>query len=100
MGNHLVLFAFEDETDVARVLMGEPWLFDKHLMALREIERGEAIQSLTFDTTCFWVQIHDLPVGCMSVLTAKGIGSVIRNVLESEEDEVNMGGGGVSITYN
>jgi len=92
MGNHLVLFAFKDETDVAKVLMGEPWSFDKHLVALQETKRGEAIQSLEFDSTCFWVQIHDFPVGCMLVSTAKGIGSVIGTVVESDEDEVNMGG--------
>ena len=56
MGNHLVLFVFKDETDVANVLMGEPWSFDKHLVALQETKRDEAIQSLEFDSACFWVQ--------------------------------------------
>lgn len=50
MGNHLVLFVFKDETDVANVLMGEPWSFDKHLVALQETKRDEAIQSLEFDS--------------------------------------------------
>ena len=50
MGNHLVLFVFKDETDVANVLMGEPWSFDKHLVALHETKRDEAIQSLEFDS--------------------------------------------------
>ena len=34
MGNHLVLFTFEDESDVVKVLQGEPWSFDKYLVSL------------------------------------------------------------------
>lgn len=34
MGNHLVLFSFSDESDVARVMQGEPLSFDKHLVAI------------------------------------------------------------------
>lgn len=29
--NHVVLFVFQTDTDVERVLMNEPWSFDKHL---------------------------------------------------------------------
>uniref|UniRef100_A0A7N2LI42 DUF4283 domain-containing protein n=1 Tax=Quercus lobata TaxID=97700 RepID=A0A7N2LI42_QUELO len=42
-GNNLVLIAFELEADVEKVLQGEPWTFDRHLVVL---QRGidDAIQ--------------------------------------------------------
>ena len=35
MGNHRVLFVFLDKRDVDQVIGGEPWTFDKHLVALK-----------------------------------------------------------------
>ena len=55
MGNHLVIFSFFDSSDVARVMQGEPWSFDKHLVAIRPMERHEDITSVDFSRTCFWV---------------------------------------------
>ena len=34
MGDHRVLFVFSDESDIDKVLLGEPWSFDKNLVAL------------------------------------------------------------------
>ena len=34
MGNHVVLFTFEDAVDAERVIMGEPWSYDKFLVSL------------------------------------------------------------------
>ena len=33
-GNNKVLFDFEFEVDAVKVLMGEPWTFDRHLVVL------------------------------------------------------------------
>lgn len=33
-GNNIVLFEFEFEADVVKVLLGEPWSFDRHLVVL------------------------------------------------------------------
>ena len=34
VGNHVVLFVFEDSVDAERVIMGEPWSYDKFLVSL------------------------------------------------------------------
>ena len=55
MGNHRVLFMFAIEEDVVRVMQGEPWSFDKHLVALKRVEKTTPIQNVIFDRTSFWI---------------------------------------------
>ncbi|KAK7838186.1 uncharacterized protein CFP56_020146 [Quercus suber] len=87
MGNHLVLFSFFDSSDVARVMEGEPWSFDKHLVAIKPMERSEDITSLDFSRTCFWVQLHGPSIGRMSHNTALEICSVVGEVKHSASGE-------------
>ena len=70
MGDHKVLFAFPEESDIDKVLQGEPWTFDRHLVALQRMERSDAIRSLGFNSTSFSVQVHNLPVGSFSLEVA------------------------------
>ena len=37
MGDHRVLFIFTKDSDVDKVLAGEPWSFDKNLVALKRV---------------------------------------------------------------
>ena len=53
MGNHVVLFVFSDKMDADKVLLGEPWSYDKHLVALRRMEKKVAVKDLVFDQTFF-----------------------------------------------
>ena len=53
MGNHWVMFVFANEEDVVRVMQGEPWSFDKHLVALKRVEKNTPIQNVIFDRTSF-----------------------------------------------
>lgn len=62
MGEKKVLFQFEDEKDLDRVLLLGPWSFDKHLVVLHKLGEGEAINKLKFRRALFWVQIHGLPI--------------------------------------
>ena len=82
VGNHVVLFLFSDKLDVDRVLLGEPWSYDKHLVSLCRMEKNAAVKDLVFDKTSFWVQIHDLPVGEMNPKAAAKIGKVCGQVYQ------------------
>lgn len=38
VGSHTILFVFEVESDAERVLVMEPWTFDKHLVLLQKYD--------------------------------------------------------------
>ena len=46
MGNHVVLFFFSDGSDVDRVLLGEPWSYNKYLVSLCKLEKIVAVRDL------------------------------------------------------
>ena len=92
MGDHMILFVFPEEADIDRVLEGEPWSFDRHLVVLQRIDRDVAIRSLDFSITRFWIQVHDLPVGNFSLELEKKIGSVAGKVENKMTDEGDQHG--------
>ena len=86
MGNHKVLLEFSDPSDVDRVLKGEPWSFDKYLVALKRVSKQTNVRSLVFDKARLWVQVHNLPIGSFSMVVAKDIASIVGVVDESKTD--------------
>ena len=84
MGDHCVLFVFSEQSDVDRVLAGS---FDNNLVALKRIRRQSKMKGLVFDSTCFWIQVHDLPINSLKLQVAQNIVSVAGEV-------IHMGGGG------
>ena len=55
-GDHKVLFIFENELHVKRILVSELWSFDKHLVVLQWNE-DVPLRDLKFDHATFWVQV-------------------------------------------
>lgn len=53
VGNNKVLFDFKFEVDVGKVLMGELWTFDRHLVVLECYDSSTPVQSLHLRTTSF-----------------------------------------------
>uniref|UniRef100_A0A2N9J884 Reverse transcriptase domain-containing protein n=1 Tax=Fagus sylvatica TaxID=28930 RepID=A0A2N9J884_FAGSY len=66
MGNNMVVFTFEDEADMARVLQSEPWSYDKHLVSFQRVEADMAIEEMECRCVSFWVQMYNLPVRQMN----------------------------------
>jgi hypothetical protein len=95
MNENRLVFVFEDEADRERVMMGEPWAYDKHLVVLQCIEEDKAIDDVLFCKTSFWVQMHGLPVQRMNHETAVTIGSSLGSIVQVAEGEANVEGGTV-----
>ena len=92
MRNHCVLFAFE-ETDIEKILVGEPWSFDKYFVALKRFLRPALLKGLVFHNVRFWVQVHDLPLGSMNMRTTSDIVSAMGEVIPGSSDAEEFEGG-------
>ena len=88
MGDNRMLFIFSEKSDADRVLAGEPWSFDRFLVALKRIGRQTEMKGLVFDSAHFWLQVHDLPISSLKLRVAQDIASVAGEVLNTgAEDE-------------
>uniref|UniRef100_A0A2N9EX83 Reverse transcriptase domain-containing protein n=1 Tax=Fagus sylvatica TaxID=28930 RepID=A0A2N9EX83_FAGSY len=93
MGSNRVLFLFTDTADMERVLANGPWSFDKYLILLKRLEDDRSFSDVVFDSCSFWVQIHDLPVRCMTSGVCGKIGKTLGQVEQVEEFHEGRGGG-------
>ena len=84
-GENVLLFAFELEVDAERVIQGEPWAFDRHLVVFEKFEGYAPIHTLGFKTTAFWVQVHYLPFPLQTIETAFNIGETIGPVIKPKD---------------
>ena len=62
MGNHIVLFIFDNKREVETIIENDPWSFDKHLVVLQRYDKDTPFEELQFSYTSFWVQVHDIPI--------------------------------------
>ena len=53
--DQMVLFTFDNQTDMERVLNTEPWSFDKHLMVLHQYDKEVDILDIDFNMVTFWI---------------------------------------------
>ena len=89
-GGHKVLFVFDKEEEVHRIMSTGPWSFDKSLVVLQRYERHFALEDLSFDKVVFWVQVQNIPISYRTRSVAEdicdGIGRVDRttDTLECE----------------
>lgn len=81
----LFLFRFYHAVDFQHVLKGGPWSFDKHMLILGVIKKGENPKNIPLYMVPFWVQIHNIPVGFMSQFIGENLENYIGKFLEYDE---------------
>uniref|UniRef100_A0A2N9F204 Reverse transcriptase domain-containing protein n=1 Tax=Fagus sylvatica TaxID=28930 RepID=A0A2N9F204_FAGSY len=86
MNDNILVFAFEDEADRERVMLGEPWAYDKHLVVLQRIKEDEAIAEVEFKNTSFWVQMHGIPIRRMNHDVATILGQSLGKIVHVSRD--------------
>ncbi|MBA0686829.1 hypothetical protein Goari_014406, partial [Gossypium aridum] len=64
------------------VIKGTPWFFNRHLILLQRLEKGEWSLQVPLYFTEFWVQIHYLSRGFMSEGMARQLGDFIGKFME------------------
>ena len=60
--DHVVLFTFDEKSEIDKIMAAEPWSFDKRLMVLQRYEKETDLGDVVFCKVTFWVQVHDLPI--------------------------------------
>ena len=53
LSDYVILFIFENENEVEKVLNAEPWRFDKHLVIMQKYDKSMAMEELKFEKTRF-----------------------------------------------
>ena len=83
---------FDDERDVNRILSNQRWSFNKRLVVVKQYDKGIHLNSLSFETTMFWVQLHDIPIHFMCTKVVEKICENIGEVGQSIGAETEEGG--------
>ncbi|OMP02217.1 hypothetical protein COLO4_11269 [Corchorus olitorius] len=81
VGGKLYMFKFEDGPEKDRVLVTQPWHFNRALLVLKEYDGVEKPESIVFDTCLFWVRIFDIPLIMMTEKIGAAVGEVIGPVM-------------------
>ncbi|KAK3204448.1 hypothetical protein Dsin_018494 [Dipteronia sinensis] len=75
-------FHFSDGHDLNRVIAGGPWSFDNALIAMERPAGKGTTDSLSFSLADFWIQIHQIPLLCMTREIGCFLGGLIGQVLD------------------
>lgn len=74
LGSNTVLILFSSEADSLKTLAQQPWSFDKYLISLYKPTAEESVEDTKFDSTLFWIRVHNLPFSRMNRANAEAIG--------------------------
>ena len=74
VGNIMFVFQFEDIMEKERVLLCQPWSFNKSMLILSSFDGKSKPEEVNLQWCSFWVQIHGLSLGLMT----EKIGTVLE----------------------
>ncbi|XP_030936213.1 uncharacterized protein At4g02000-like [Quercus lobata] len=95
--DQVVLFTFDDASEMDKIVAAEPWSFDKHLMVMQTYDKEIDLAVMEFKWATFWVQIHDLPIRFRSRRVAEKICEGIGKVNAMSDENESEGDGFVRI---
>jgi hypothetical protein len=86
----LFVFQLFHQLDVQRILKQGPWLFDNHTLVLNTLADDDDPREVPLFKVPFWIQVHNLPSGYMSLKTGQKIAEYIGEFLEYDEKNDSM----------
>ena len=92
LGKNRVAFVFEEAMDLERVLVNEPWSFDKSLVVFQRLLEDGPINDALFSHVSFWVKLHNLPIQRRTEEAATAIGRSIGYVEKVAASDDERGG--------
>ncbi|KAL8514223.1 hypothetical protein ACS0TY_013373 [Phlomoides rotata] len=100
IGPNLFSFNFKCHDDLLEIKKREPWHFEKSLVILKEIERGEQPSAMSFTKTNMWVRLYDLPMAARSTKYIQSIASRCGEVVEIDKDSMEGFGCSIRVKVN
>ncbi|KAL8515146.1 hypothetical protein ACS0TY_014015 [Phlomoides rotata] len=100
IGPNLFSFYFNSHEDLLEVKKMEPWHFEKNLVLLKEIEKGEQPLTVSFTTTNMWVRLYDRPMVARSMKYVHSIASRCREVVEIDKESTEGFGRCIQVKVN
>ncbi|KAI9127752.1 hypothetical protein K1719_000745 [Acacia pycnantha] len=64
---NVFIFVIDSKEECRRILRGHPWSIQGHLICLQERGQYDVIDEIDFNSSPFWIQLHDVPLEAMSV---------------------------------
>ncbi|KAL8461704.1 hypothetical protein ACS0TY_032984 [Phlomoides rotata] len=86
IGLNLFSFHFRCHVNLKDVKRREPWHFEKNLVLLKEIGKGEQPSAVAFTTMIMWVRLYDLPMAAKSIKYIHSIANRCREIMEIDKD--------------
>nr|GMD81146.1 uncharacterized protein LOC109179748 [Ipomoea batatas] len=83
--HNLFLFQFYHEFDLTRILEDDPWSFEQNLLVVQRLAENQSPLSVALTAAEFWVQVHNLPMGFMSVPVAEAIGGFVGRYIKADQ---------------
>ncbi|XP_038699544.1 uncharacterized protein LOC119996822 [Tripterygium wilfordii] len=93
LGGNLYAIVFDNEVDKLKIMEGRPWLFDRHLLVLQEMQSSVPVREIPFDDEVFWVQVHNLPLAAMTEKVGRLIGNSIGVCVDVDTQKNGIGWG-------
>jgi hypothetical protein len=66
VGDNLFIIKFKTKEEMQWIWEGRPWLFDINIFVLQQYDGLKQPKEINFNKEVLWVQMHDLPFGCMT----------------------------------
>jgi hypothetical protein len=89
---NLWLLEFTEDADKQRALAGKPWFYDRMILVLKDFVGKTPPSQMDFSSSPFWIQIHDMPLGCMNRRIGEKIGESLGSVEEIAVAANDVGG--------
>ncbi|XP_021864017.1 uncharacterized protein [Spinacia oleracea] len=82
-------FQFHHWKDKEQVMEAQPWHFERHTLALSDVNGEVKPSELPLHNTPFWVRIYDLPlVGRTNDANARVIGNKVGSFIKADKSDV------------
>lgn len=92
MGDHTILFVFDNNEEVEKILASEPWSFDRHHVVLQMLEIVVIVCDVAFNKVLIWVQVHIITISFLNRGVAEELCEVIGEV-DQDSRNVEVEGG-------